>query len=781
MKKKKAVLPKYLQGNFRKLDVYRKRHLKFDLISATVVFLIAIPLCLGIALASGAPLMSGILSGIIGGVIVGTLSGSHVSVSGPAAGMSAVVLTVITQLGGFNIFLLALFIAGIYQIITGIFKAGFIADYVPSNVIQGLLSAVGILIIVKQIPLAITLSHSLTVLKAELLDLSTGFSLEPLKDVTVRINLGAVILSLSGLSVLIFLDQTRIKWLKALPGPFIVVIMGIILNEIFLFTNSSLAQVGPHLVNIPKHDGIRDFIAQMQRPDWSGLTNPHVYILAFLLSTVSSLENLLNLKAGERLDTKRRYCSKDRELVAQGIGNMVAGLVGGIPITSVIVRTSINIQTGARTKASTIMHGLFIFLAMILIPNALNKIPLSSLAGVLIYTGYKLTSPKVYRSVYHQGWDRFIPFIITVCCILYFNLLLGIICGLIVSLFFILKSNSQVRLDIIKEKYPKGVINRLVLPQQTTFLNKASLIAELDSIPKNSKLIIDARYSDFIDKEIIEFIKEYQTQHAPHKHISLNLLGFKDSYQIHDYIDFINVTTYDVQSNLTPHQVLNLLKEGNERFRLDTCIHRSFKTDIAHTATTQHPMAVVLGCIDSRVPVETIFDMSFGDLFCARVAGNVVNEDVLASMEYACNVVGAKLIVILGHTGCGAIQAACDGVKKGFITQLLEKIQPAIKAESYTNQDRSGKNKHFVHKVTQLNIANTIHTIYHESSILAKMIDKEEIGIVGALYDVKSGEVDFLDFSPFLHQLNPDETDQLTKKLHKTITAANRMIQLHKK
>ena len=514
----------------------------------------------------------------------------------------------------------------------------------------------------------------------------------------------------------------------------------------------------------------------MQSPDWSALKNPHVYVLAFLISSVASLENLLNIKAGERLDIKRRYCSKDRELIAQGIGNMVAGLVGGIPITAVIVRTSVNIQAGAKTKMSTILHGAFILFAMMLIPDALNKIPLSSLAGVLIYTGYKLTKPSMYIAMYRQGLDRFIPFLITVICILCFNLLLGILAGLFISLFFILKSNSEVRLDIIKEHYPKGAISRLILPQQTTFLNKASLLAELDSIPRNSELIIDARYSDYIDKEIIEFIKEFQAEHAQHKHISLNLLGFKDHYQIHNYIDFINVTTYEVQSILTPHQALILLQEGNTRFKLDKCIHRSFKTDIEHTASTQHPIAVVLGCIDSRVPVETIFDMSFGDLFCIRVAGNVVNDDVLASMEYACNVVRAKLIVVLGHSGCGAIQAACDDVKKGFITQLLAKIKPAIAAETCTKNDRTGKNNDFVHTVTQLNIANTIHSIYHESPILGDMIDKEEIGIVGALYDINSGDVAFQDFSALINQLDTPGASQLNEKLSKTIKAAKRML-----
>lgn len=765
-----------LTNTFRKIHIYRKRQLKFDFIAAIVVFLVAIPLCLGIALASGAPLLSGILSGIIGGCVVGVLSGSQVSVSGPSAGTGAVVLMVITQLGEFNIFLFALLIAGIYQIIAGVCRAGFIADYVPSNVIQGLLAAVGLLIIVKQIPLAFTLSHSIADLKSELLDISSGFSLEPLREVSIHINTGAVILSISALMVLIVMDNTKIHWLRSLPGPFVVVVMGILLNELFLLSGSSFAQIEPNLVGIPTHDGFGDFFAQLQSPDWSAWKNPHVYIVAFLISIASSLEHLLNIKAGERLDTQRRYCSKDRELIAQGVGNMIAGLVGGIPITSVIIRTSVNIQAGAKSKMATILHGVFILSAMMLIPDALNKIPLSSLAGVLIYTGYKLTTPSIFINIYRQGMDRFIPFIITVVCILSFNLLLGILTGLFISLFFILKSNSEMRLDIIKEHYPKGAISRLILPQQTTFLNKASLIAELDSIPRHSELIIDARFSDYIDKEIIEFIKEYRTEQAPHKRISLNLIGFKDDYQIHDYIDFINVTTFDVQSTLTPQQALILLQEGNTRFKQDKCIHRSFKTDIDHTASTQHPIAVVLGCIDSRVPVETIFDMRFGDLFCIRIAGNVVNNDVLASMEYACNVVRAKLIVVLGHSGCGAIQAACDDVKKGFITQLLAKIKPAIAAETCTHSDRSGQNKKFVHTVTQLNIANTIHSIYHESPILGEMIDKDEIGIVGALYDINSGTASFQDFSPLINQLDTSGDTQLNEKLSKTIIAANRMM-----
>lgn len=301
-----------------------------------------------------------------------------------------------------------------------------------------------------------------------------------------------------------------------------------------------------------------------------------------------------------------------------------------------------------------------------------------------MFTGYKLNKPSIYRNIYSQGIDRFIPFIVTTVSIIAFNLLTGILIGLSISLFYILKTNSQTRIDIIKEIYPKGIISRLILPQQVTFLNKATLVAELESIPKYAHLVIDARHTKYIDKEILELLHDFKSDQAPNKRIALNFTGFKDSYRIHNYIDFINVTTYDVQTNLTPAQVLNILHEGNQRFLHDTRIHRSNHVDMKHTAKTQHPIAVVLGCIDSRVPVETIFDMSFGDLFCVRVAGTVVNDDVIASIEYACKVVGAKLIVILGHTRCGAIQSACDGVEQGHITQLLAKIKPAIQAETKT-------------------------------------------------------------------------------------------------
>ena len=749
-----------LENNYRKLRIYNKRYLKFDFVAGIVVFLVAIPLCLGIAIASGAPLMSGIISGIIGGIIVGALSGSQVSVSGPAAGMATIVVAAIAQLGSFPTFLVALIVAGGIQIIIGGLRAGFIAEYVPSNVVQGLLCAIGILLIIKQLPLAFTLSTDMVELKTHLLETTEGFTILPLMQLTHHINKGAIVLSLVSFAILIFFDKTRHPVLKDIPAPIIVVILGIVLNEVFIWIDCPLIQNSPQLVNIPKTEGFTGLVQQLDAHDWSAWQNLNVYFYGFIMAIVASLETLLNVKAAEKLDKRRRNASKDRELIAQGIGNLAAGFLGGIPITSVVVRTSVNIQAGSRTKLSAILHGFFILSAVMLLPDMLNKIPLCSLAALLIYTGYKLTKPQIYQKIYQQGMDRFIPFIVTVVIIIAFNLLTGILTGLLLSLFYILKSNSEARLDLIKEYCPTGVIYRLVLPQQISFLNRASLIAELESIPKNSQLIIDARHASYIDKEILELIKEFKEEKAPLKPIALNLIGFKEQYDIHDYMDFINVTTFDIQAALTPAEVLNILREGNQRFINDTRIHRATKLDIEHTAKDQHPIAVVLGCIDSRVPVETIFDMTFGDLFITRIAGNVVNDDILASIEYACNGVGAKLIVVLGHTRCGAIAAACDGVEKGHITQLLAKIKPAMQAEKETETNRTSQNVTFIKHVTEFNVANTLQQIYQQSDIIRQMVVNDEIGLVGAVYDVSSGKVHFRDFSPILEHLNGKKINQ---------------------
>lgn len=722
---------------------YPLSYLKYDFTAGIVVFLVAIPLCLGIALASGAPLFSGLLAGMIGGIVVGLISESSVSVSGPAAGMVAVVLTAISQLGGFNAFLLALFFSGILQIFIGSIRAGFIADYIPSNVIQGLLCAIGILIIIKQLPFAFTYSTHNERFLDLLKETSQAFNFQTLEEITYHLNLGATLIATVSLATLIFFDKTKNPRLKAIPGPVVVVLLGACINEICANYCPDLAQYTTELVNIPVHNNLASFIAQFELPAWQQWTNPKIYMYAFILAAVASLEALLNLEAIEKLDKQRRYCSRNRELVAQGCGNMVAGLVGGLPITSVIVRGSVNIQAGSKSKLSAIIHGTFILFVAVLIPSWINLIPLASLATILIYVGYKLTKPMIYREMYAQGLPRFIPFIVTTLAIIFTNLLTGILIGLCTSFFYILKSNSQIKLDIINEKHPLGIIKRIILPQHMSFLRKASLVTELDAVPAYTNLIIDARYTQYIDEDIQEVLTVFMKSQAPSKHIALNMLGFKDHYEIHDRIDFLNVTTYDTQSSLEPIEVLEILKEGNKRFINDQRIHRSLPDDIKATSGTQHPIAIVLGCIDSRVPVETIFDMGVGDVFVARIAGNVINDDIIASIEFACHISGAKLIVVLGHTYCGAIKAACEDGGSGHLGELLNKIKPAILAETETVANRNSHNKDFLTNVTRLNVDNTLHQIFKQSVVINKLIQENKVGLVGALYDVSSGMVKF--------------------------------------
>ncbi len=725
----------------RKIITYQKRYFKYDLMASIVVFLVAIPLCLGVALASGAPLFSGIIAGIVGGIVVGSFSASPVSVSGPAAGLVTVVYGAITYFGDFNIFLLSVVIAGLIQIIIGILRAGFIGDYIPSNVIQGLLCAIGILIAVKQLPLAFTHPLQTDALMSSLKEAAQAFNIEPLISLVKHINMGATIISIVSISILIAGDKIDKKKFKLIPAPVIVVFAGIFINELYLLFFPSLIQNSTQLVNIPVNSHISSFLAQFEFPAWHSLLNPNVYFYGVLIAALASLESLLNIKAAENLDKRKRYSSLNRELVAQGIGNTIAGLIGGIPLTSVIVRSSVNIQTGARTKASTILHGFFILIVTAFAAKWLNHIPLASLAAILIYIGYKLSNVSIYKNMYAQGFERFFPFLVTVLAIIFTNLLVGVLIGLFTSFFFILKSNSQIHLDLIVEKHPAGMIRRLMLPQQVSFLRKASLIAELNSIPENSQLIIDASYTEYIDKDILELIKEFTKSKAADKKIALNLVGFKKHYNIHDHIDFINVTTFDVQAALTPKNVLEILLEGNKRFLKNQRIHRNFLFDIKATSVAQHPIAVVLGCIDSRVPVEAIFDMGMGDLFCVRIAGNVVNEDIIASIEFACHI-GAKLIVILGHTRCGAIHAACNGVKHGHIDQLLDKIKPAIdNVKALDKPNWNAENQEFLLEVTKSNINNSLQTIAQGSEIIQRLLQDETIAIVSAIYNVENGKV----------------------------------------
>ncbi len=715
-------------------------NLKHDLPASIVVFLVALPLCLGVALASGSPMLSGVLSGVIGGIVVGLLSGSHTSVSGPAAGLTAVVLSSIVQLGSFQVFLLALFIAGILQIVGGIVKAGIIVNYIPSNIIKGLLAAIGIILILKQIPHAVGLD----------IDNEADFTFfqrdgentfTELIKIFSFFNWGAFLICILSMFVLIYWEKTPLKKMKFFPASLFVVIISVLLNELFKNFIPSLCITSSHLVNIPAYKGISSFITI---PLFEHVLNYKVWIVALTLATVASLETLLNLEAVDNIDIHKKKSPPNRELIAQGVGNMVSGLIGGIPVTSVIVRSSVNINSGGVTKLSTILHGCFLLLSILALAPVLNLIPLSCLAAILMVTGYKLANVSLFKEMYKKGFSQFLPFLITVVAIVFSDLLTGIIIGSFVSILFVLKSNYHHPFKIKKENLYQGETLLIDLPNQVSFLNKSLIKETLWSIPPNSKVIIDATHSDFIDHDVLEIIKDFKTNGIKEKGILLNILGLKKNYQLDNHSQFINIVDKNIQQKLTPKQVLKLLEYGNQRFVNGTPVKKNLIQQVNATYNQQHPIAVILSCIDSRTSAELVFDLSIGDVFSVRIAGNISNEDILGSMEFGCKIAGAKIIVVLGHTNCGAIKGACDHLEIGNLSALLHKIQPAVLQEKTVTFNRNSSNHEFVDKVTILNVEETVQLIVHQSAILKAMIANAEIGIVGGLHDLSTGKVKFL-------------------------------------
>ena len=490
-------------------------NLKHDLPASLVVFLVAVPLCLGIALASGAPLFSGIIAGIIGGIVVGSLSGSPLGVSGPAAGLAVIVLTAINEMGGlagggFEIFLLSVVLAGVIQLILGYARAGIIGYYFPSSVIKGMLAGIGVIIILKQIPHAFGYDENpegeIAFLQP---DGQNTFS--ELVHMMNFISPAAIIITLVSLAILILWEQPFMKkqsFSKLIQGPLIVVVFGILFN---VFTQgTSLAISAEHLVAIPIATSFYEITNLFSTPDFSAITNPMVYTTAITIAIVASLETLLCVEATDKLDPYKRITPTNQELKAQGIGNIISGLVGGLPITQVIVRSSANSQSGGKTKASTIMHGILMLVSIIAIPAVLNKIPLGVLAAILFVVGYKLAKPALFIKMYKQGLGQFIPFIVTVVGIIFSDLLIGIALGLVVAIFIILRNNFKVPYFKKNEKSDGKGILRVVLSEDVTFLNKASIQKLLADIPDDSQVIIDASANRFIHHDVIEIIEDFQ-------------------------------------------------------------------------------------------------------------------------------------------------------------------------------------------------------------------------------------------------------------------------------
>ncbi|HBR55007.1 MAG TPA: hypothetical protein DEA82_12815 [Flavobacteriaceae bacterium] len=517
--------------------------IKSDLPASIVVFFVALPLCLGIALASGAPLFSGLIAGIVGGIVVGALSGSQIGVSGPAAGLAAIVLTAIGTLGGYENFLVAVVIGGAIQLLFGILKAGIIGYYFPSSVIKGMLTGIGIIIILKQIP------HFF------------GYDADPEGDFAFfqvdgentfseiflalnSISLGATIIAFVSLGILLLWSQVlskKGKIFQLVQGPLVAVAVGVIF---YLVTkgNETLAIAGEHLVQVPVPDSFDSFIGQFSFPNFSIIGTSEVWIVGFTIALVASLETLLCVEATDKLDPEKRVTPTNRELLAQGTGNMLSGLIGGLPITQVIVRSSANIQSGGRTKLSAIIHGFFLLISVILIPTVLNMIPLSVLAAVLLIVGYKLAKPSTFKAMYKAGWKQFVPYIVTIVGIVFTDLLIGIGLGLAVGIVIVLLKSYQNShfLHIEDKSNGKHKIN-MTLAEEVTFFNKGAILKELDRLPRNTYLEIDVRKTRYLDADIIEILDDFAFK-AKERNIDIKIISERGTAENPDsFIQFFKL------------------------------------------------------------------------------------------------------------------------------------------------------------------------------------------------------------------------------------------------
>ena len=520
-------------------------NLKSDFASGLVVFLVALPLCLGIAMASGAPLFSGIISGVIGGIVVGYLSKSHISVSGPAAGLTAIILTAITDLGAFDVFLTAVFIAGLIQLALGFIKAGSISNYFPTNVIEGMLAGIGIIIILKQLPHAFgydsDFEGDMAFAQA---DGNNTFS--TLFGVLNHIQLGSIIISFVSLAILIVWDKiTFLKKLKLVPGALVAVVIGVVLNEIFVATGSSLAIMKEHLVSLPVPTTLEEFKQIIVTPNFSGITNPQVWVVGLTIAIVASIETLLCIEASDRMDVHKRYTDTNVELKAQGIGNIVSSLLGGLPMTSVVVRSSANNNAGAKSKMSAIIHGVLLLVSVLTIPLILNKIPLATLAAILILVGYKLAKPATFKHFWDNGKYQFIPFIVTLLAVVFLDLLKGVALGIIISIIFILRGNLKRAYSFRKEEYVDGDVIHIDLAQEVSFLNKSAIKLTLNEIPENSRVIINAHDTVYIAHDILDLIREFKATRAKDENIKVKLKGFKKEYQLENSTEGQNHVTIE--------------------------------------------------------------------------------------------------------------------------------------------------------------------------------------------------------------------------------------------
>lgn len=754
-----------------------------DFLAGIIVFLVALPLCLGIAIASDADPMAGLISGIVGGIVIGIFSGSHTSVSGPAAGLTAIVAAQIANLQTYETFLLAVVLGGVVQIGFGLLKAGALSAFFPSSVIKGLLAAIGVILIFKQLPLLFGYSKDMGLpfghaeaaehyeQTKKVVDHSHAIGdiifsfINAMKDVFKfegGMQWGAM--SVGAFSLIFLYTWDKIPKLKKslVPAPLLVVILSALIGYLLSKIGGNWMITTKQLVDVPSTGSLSEFASLIRMPDFSQLTNASVYIGAITIAVVASLETLLNLDAVDKLDRHQRISPPNRELFAQGIGNMAAGMLGGIPVTSVVIRGTVNVNAGAESKLSAIFHGVLLLLCVILIPQVLQMIPLSCLAAILLMTGFKLASPKLFAQMYGEGRYQFLPFIFTLVAIVLTDLLIGICIGMVLSLLFILNSNLRRPVRKIHEKHIDGELLHIELGDQVTFLNKASLESALREAPRGSRLLIDARRTDYIDPDVLSLIREFNDKTAPAFDITMQLVGFRKQYKLLDKEDTVDFSIQEAREKLNPEQVIEILKAGNKRFVEGHPLDRSLMRTQSNGNNSSAIAAIVSG-IDSQTPVEVIFDLGVGDAYVLRMPGAVVGPRAIGGVEYAVSVGGAKLIVMMGHADSTllslAIQNACSSDNKAELAgcaglqDVLEQIAVSIDTQQASTFPKMSiqAQKEYMDQVARRHVARMARQLIEESSALSRLVNSGQIRVVTAMFDPTNGSVDFLNESPAIN------------------------------
>jgi carbonic anhydrase len=719
--------------------------LKRDIPASLAVFVVAVPLCLGIAHASGAPLMAGLIAGLIGGIVVGLISNSNLSVSGPAAGLTAISLAGIQSLGSYQAFVAAVLFAGIIQLLFGYLKLGSLSNYIPTTVIKGMLAAIGLILIIKQFPHLI--GYDIEEMGVEEFDINKADLNETYHEKpeghentftllfhSIRhVNFTVLSIGLFSLGFLFLWEKKLAKKLKLVPGTLVVVVLGVLISYLIKLLGLNIQMESDHFVNVPEIFSASSS-SYFFPPDFSNIFSISFVKVVFTIAIVASIESLLSIEAIQKIDIHGQKVDVNRELLAQGAGNVASAIFGGLPVTSVIVRGSVNQAAGAETKLSAVFHGFWILISVLFFTGILNQIPLASLAAILCFTGYKLLDLSVLKLFYKKGWSQFLPFVVTIIAIVVTDLLVGVSIGLLLAGLFIVRDNYK---SPILKVYDLGPRIKIVLGENVTFLHKKKVTDALNAVPPFTLLEIDGSKSKFIDEDIIDAIVEYRKAAQLHG-IKVILGGI---HQLDDKIELMESIdkSYERLFSNNKKWVEEKLQSDPEYFKKLT--------------NGQKPEYLFIGCSDSRVPANEITGTDPGEMFVHRnIANLVVNTDInlLSVLQYSVEVLNVKHVIVCGHYGCGGVKAALEHEPHGLIDKWLRNIKDTYRLhmdELDAIEDHDEKHRRMVEINVQEQVINLLKTSFIQKNIELYGFPK----VHGWVYDIADGYIKDLDIDIVKH------------------------------